>query len=143
MRNTGKLKSDKTLKSGGALGGGGQLIPLKSLSATKRLKARSDKTQKWYAEERIPFVISFLGEHPRCKARWEGCSGVATEVNELVLRSRGGSAVEEENCVGLCHACHLLITQNPKRAHETGFAIKANPSCEEIEWARKKREENE
>jgi hypothetical protein len=55
MRNTSKLKSKKQLKSGGSLGGGGQLVPLKSLSARKRLRARSEKMQKKYQEDQERF----------------------------------------------------------------------------------------
>ena len=149
MRNTGKLKSDKTLKSGGQLGGGGQLIPLKSLGSRKRLKARSSKMQKKYEEERIPFVIDFLERHPWCVFRlWchpttleespplhtgmlrntTHCAKRSVDVHEIFPRARGGNIVpiegqnEDDQFAGLCREHHTFVTTHPKFAKAKGYS---------------------
>src|ERR1039458_4224260 len=133
MRNTGKLKSDKTLKGSGALGGGGQLIPLKSLGSRKRLRARSEKKKAWFREQRAPFVADYLSRNPRCAFKlWihgttleespplnytggiiTSCGKLADDVHEIVPQGRGGSALSEKNCLGLCRFPHVYVTQNP------------------------------
>jgi len=145
MRNTGKLKSDKILKSSGQLGGGGQLIPLKSLSPRKRLRARSDKKAQWYKEQRAPFVADYLRRYPRCMFKlWvhgttleespalnltggiiTHCGRTADDVHEIHPQGRGGNAVpvegSEKNFVALCRTHHIFVTQNPAWAREKGY----------------------
>ena len=142
MRNTGNLKSDKTLKSGGALGGGG-----KSLSAKTRLKARSEKTETLYRESRIPFVIDFLERHPRCSfTLWihgttieespplgstghgiANCTKRAVDVHEVFPRGRGGNIVpiegqdEDDQFKSMCRFHHTFITSRPAWAREKGY----------------------
>lgn len=147
MRNTGKLKSDSTLKSGGQLGGGGQLIPLKSLGSRKRLRARSEETQRVYEEERIPFVIDFLERHPLCSFKlWihsttleesppldsqsravASCGRKAVDVHEIFPRGRGGNIVpiegqdEDKQFLALCRWHHQWITSNPEASKRLGY----------------------
>lgn len=146
MRNTGKLKRDESLKSGGSLGGGGQLIPLKSLGSRKRLRARSDKTSEWYAEERAPFVADYLSRHPRCQfVLWlhpttleespgfelrylrhtTSCGRTADDIHEIQPRGRGGAGVPVDgdlsNFIGLCRLHHIWVTSNPKDARRLGY----------------------
>lgn len=148
MRNTSKLKSDKQLKSGGSLGGGGQLVPLKSLSAKTRLKARSEKTQREYEEFRTPFVIDFLQRHPQCsfklwimtvdteelpppRTKMVGvtfCSKRADDVHEILSRAQGGNIIpidgqdELEQFAGLCRGHHTWVTTHPKEAKKLGYS---------------------
>lgn len=42
----------------------------------------------------------------RCRSAW------ATEVHELLSRARGGSILDRDNCVALCHDCHAGITDH-------------------------------
>jgi hypothetical protein len=135
MRNTGKLKSSKQLKSGGALGGGDPIASSKSLSANTRLKARSKKMQKTYEEERIPFVIDFLERYPHCQLRLlvstpdgkvlSACTGLSEDVHEVVPRGRGGNIVpiegDESNFAATCRHCHSWVTANPKEARRLGY----------------------
>ena len=147
MRNTGKLKSDSTLKSSGRLGGGGQLIPLKSLSAKKRLKARSGKKSLWFKEQRAPFVADYLERNPRCVFKlWihgttveespplnyvgsivTSCGKLADDVHERLPQGRGGRAIptdgEEGNFCGLCRPHHIWVTANPKEARKLGYTL--------------------
>lgn len=140
MRNTGKLKSEKTLKSDGALGGGG-----KSLSAKKRLKARSEEKSRWYREERAPFVADFLSRNPRCVFKlWVhpttieespsldakgphtyGCGKTADDVHEIFPQGRGGNAVpvdgDESNMLPLCRWHHSYVTQHPAFSRAKGY----------------------
>jgi hypothetical protein len=148
MRNTGKLKSSKQLSSSSSLGGGDPLVPHKSLSAKKRLKARSVKMQKLYEEERIPFVIDFLERHPWCVfmlwtmpttieesphlgtvTRNAGrCTKRAVDVHEILPRGRGGNIVpldgqdEDKQFLGLCREHHSYITTHPAFAKAKGYS---------------------
>ena len=132
MRNTRKLKSEKTLKSGAALGGGGQLIPLKSLGSRKRLRARSEKKSRWFREKRAPFVADYLGRHPWCQFQQplRGglmmiCGQLSVDVHEILPQGRGGAAVpvdgDESNMMALCRYHHQWITSNPKDAKRLGY----------------------
>ena len=146
MRNTGKLKSDSTLKSSGQLGGGGQLIPLKSLGSRKRLRARSETMQKIYDEERIPFVKDFLARNSQCAFLLptisDGtedysrlgttrdvtrCRYPAVDVHEIQPRSRGGRLApidgDENNYLGLCREHHQWVTSHPKEARHLGYTL--------------------
>lgn len=123
MRNTGlnsgkELKSSSTLSSSSSLGGGGKIAP------------RSKKMQKLYEESRIPFVISFLEEHPYCQIRWDDqCQGVAVDVDEIKLRSQGGAKVPKsgedtsKQFLATCRHCHIQKTSNPAEAKRRGFTI--------------------
>ena len=51
----------------------------------------------------------------RCK------SAQATEVHEVLTRARGGSILDKDNCVPLCHSCHSWVTLNPKEAAAEGL----------------------
>jgi hypothetical protein len=148
MRNTGKLKSDKTLSGSGQLGGGGRLVPLKSLGSRKRLKARSEKTDRLYQEERIPFVINFLERHPFCSFKlWvhgttleesphvdtitrnvTHCTRRAVDVHEILPRGRGGNIVpregqnEDDQFMGMCREHHDYVTTHPAFAKLRGYS---------------------
>jgi hypothetical protein len=90
----------------------------------KRIRARSEKTQRFYEEERIPFVKKFLSEHPNCEARLRGCQGESVDVDEIKLRSRGGDLVptgEESNFRAVCRTCHSLITSRDPEAKSKGL----------------------
>ena|ERR1039458_6725212 len=135
MRNTGNLKSSKQL-SGGSLGGGGKIAP------------RSKKMQKFYEEERIPFVQDFLARHPWCAFRlWlhpttleesprfdsrigryvTRCTKRAVDVHEIWTRGRGGNIVpiegqdEDEQFLGLCREHHGWITTHSKESKKLGY----------------------
>lgn len=50
----------------------------------------------------------FLREHPLCEdCRNEGYVTPATEVHHIIPVAQGGSRLEEENLVALCHSCHM------------------------------------
>lgn len=92
-----------------------------------RLRPRSEKTEKFYREERIPFVISILESRPLC----ERCQAKeSTEVHEKLSRGRSGSSqaslVDPENVMALCHDCHHYIT-----------FVASEDECIENDWLRK------
>lgn len=80
------------------------------------MRYRSKKTARAYIARR-KLVAEMLDDAicERCK------SAQATEVHEVLTRARGGSILDKDNCVALCHACHAWITTHPKEAHEEGF----------------------
>lgn len=47
-----------------------------------------------------------LRDGRRCRYRYDGCTLVATQVEHLVPRSRGGGLYDEGNCYSVCHSCH-------------------------------------
>lgn len=94
------------------------------------------------ADERRAFVARILFERPQCEARHylrpivsglvgidqdrvvaalRGCTWRSTEVHEIVLRSRGGSIVDDENVAALCHWCHGWVTTEPRLATMAGL----------------------
>ncbi len=68
--------------------------------------------------ERRKLVAEMLTKHPQC-ARCHYKK--STEVHELKSRARGGSILDPDNCVALCHQCHFWITTNPKDAKQEGW----------------------
>ncbi len=50
-----------------------------------------------------------------------GCTLNATEVHEVLSRARGGSILDEENCLILCHTCHAWVTTHPRLATMAGL----------------------
>jgi hypothetical protein len=94
------------------------------------------------ADERRAFVRRILSERPQCEARnflrpivgglvgidqdrvlgaLRGCTWTSTEVHELLLRSRGGSIVDDDNVAALCHCCHAWTTTEPRLATMAGL----------------------
>jgi len=137
MQNSGLNRRKRLNSSSNSLGGGGQLVPRKTLGSRVGLKARSDKKKKWYKEERIPFVDDFLSRHSRCEFKlwihgttldesppwnWTGviitsCGKSAHDVHEIFPQGRGGNAIpvdgDERNMIALCREHHIYVTQNP------------------------------
>ena len=80
------------------------------------MKYRSKKMARIYIERRK--LVAQMLDDAICK-RCE--SAEATEVHEILTRARGGSILDKENCVPLCHSCHSWVTLNPKAAHSEGL----------------------
>lgn len=84
---------------------------------TRPLRFRSKKQAAVYILRRR-LVASLLEENPWCQRCQQARS---TEVHELLSRARGGSILDAENCVALCHDCHVWITTNPAAATAEGW----------------------
>ncbi len=98
--------------------------PLKR--STKPIRRRSVKMQNLYRKERVPLVKKMLAEDETgAPALCVRCGGVATEVDEIVGRGRGGSFVDEANCQRFCNGCHRWKTDHPAQATEEGW-LKSN-----------------
>ena len=79
--------------------------------------------QKLYREKRIPLVKEMLAEDETgMPALCVRCGRVATEVDEIVGRGRGGSFIDESNCQKLCNLCHRWKTDHPAQAKAEGFS---------------------
>ena len=83
------------------------------------MRARSLKTQRKYRQRR-KLVAELLGERPKCQ-RCEYAR--STQVHELRSRGRGGSILDEANCVALCSACHEWVTEHPAQAALEGWLL--------------------
>lgn len=108
---------------------------------TKRLPWRSAK-RKGIADERRELVARLLSDRPTCEAMshlrlivrdlgdedqrivvdaMRACSIRSTEVHEVLSRARGGSILDESNCLSLCHNCHAWVTTHPWLATKAGL----------------------
>lgn len=73
-------------------------------------------------KERIPLVRKILAEDETgTPALCVRCGKVATEVDEIVGRGRGGSFVDETNVQKFCHECHSWKTDHPRLATLEGW----------------------
>jgi hypothetical protein len=87
------------------------------------LSPRSVRMRLLY-EQRRKLVAKML-DGATC--RYPDCGRAATEVHELRSRARGGSILDEANCVTLCHDHHQWITEHPKAATEQGWSLPRVP----------------
>lgn len=94
---------------------------------SKRLNPRSKKRSRLMVA-RAAFVAEFLAVHSRCQARFAGCWGRATTVNEYIRRSHLGAIVpgEKADAQGqrwhaLCTPCHDFLTVHPAFARADGW----------------------
>lgn len=100
------------------------------------LRARSERREA-ITEERRALVARLLSERPTCEAlshlrsivntlgdddqrivveAMRGCTFRSSEVHEVLSRARGGSILDESNCLSLCHTCHAWVTTHPRLA---------------------------
>lgn len=79
------------------------------------MRYRSKKMARTYIQRRK--LVAEILEDASC-AR---CGTKATEVHEIKTRARGGSILDPDNCVALCHACHHWVTTHPLEAKAEGL----------------------
>ena len=85
------------------------------------MKYRSAKQAALYVHRRA-LVHRLLAERPMCQIRWdEGCTGVSTDVDEILGLGVGGSILDESNMQTCCRWCHHQKTVNPAEAVARGF----------------------
>lgn len=96
-----------------------------SVLRRSKLNPTSAKKRKWQRTERAPFVAALLAERPWCEIAWdEGCTRVATDVDEIRLRSAGGSATDPANTQACCRHCHQAKHLWPLEAERRGFYVR-------------------
>lgn len=80
------------------------------------MRFRSPKREREYRQRRA-LVAEMLQDAmcARCTKQR------ATEVHELLSRARGGSILDRDNCVALCHDCHFWVTTHPRDALTQGW----------------------
>lgn len=111
--------------------------------SSKRINPRSEKREA-IAQERREFVARIIFERPYCQGPAllallvrEGtlshldrsvvsvtvhdCGRRSTEVHEKLKRSRGGSILDPENVLALCHSCHRFTESEPRLATLAGM----------------------
>lgn len=93
--------------------------PLRRISAKR---ARENR-------ERRRVLHATYGDHPRCvlcaplQARGidTGCDGWATDGDEVLRRSAGGSITDPANVRPVGRRCHMWLGNHPKLAREWGL----------------------
>ncbi len=85
----------------------------------KPIRHRSAKMEKLYATKRRNIVRKLLADRTICQ---RCLADRSQDVHELKSRARGGKIDDLENLVCLCRKCHQFVTENPKIAHEQGWA---------------------
>jgi len=97
---------------------------------TKRINARSAGRVKAYAgaDGRAQFVAATLAARPRCEVETPVCTGVAVDVHESILRSRGGAIVpgpladaQGQRFFAICRDCHTHVHANRPWSEERGY----------------------
>jgi hypothetical protein len=74
--------------------------------------------------QRRAFVKRLLEERWECEAQIPTrCSRLASDVHEIKTRARGGSFLDEENCLCICRPCHSWITDHTAWSLEHGFIV--------------------
>lgn len=94
-----------------------QLRTTAPLRRRVRLKPRSAKRIA-QAPARAALVARVLSERPVCEVCGQERS---TALHEPLMRSSGGSILEEANTVAICWKCHRWIHDNPKEATAKGL----------------------
>jgi hypothetical protein len=72
-------------------------------------------------------VAEMLESRPWCEVGLTICDGRAVDVHELLSRARGGSILDETNCVAVCRSCHDWATAHPAEATAAGWLLSALP----------------
>jgi len=111
------LKASAELKRKTALSTTGWRVskrtPIKQQSAKKKAENNTRR-------ELLRALVDERGE--MCQAKVDNvCTGVAVDAHEVLTRARGGSAVDPENILLVCRACHEWIGAHPKQAKLRGL----------------------
>lgn len=102
--------------------------------ARKPIPFRSTRRQREMVARRI-LVQKILRERPVCE--YPGCHSPSTAVHEVILRSRGGSILDESNCLAVDGYHHRHLHEHPREAEQLGmiqhrFTVVADPP---YDWA--------
>lgn len=93
-----------------------------------RLKPVSNKRRKQNEQRRAVLHAAF-GSHPPCMLCGPlrafgvetGCDGRATDADEVLRRSAGGSITDVDNIRPVGRACHMWATAHPREMREWGL----------------------
>lgn len=89
------------------------------------MRRRSPKMEVLYRKRRL-LVAALLNENPWCQLQWDaGCTGRATDVDEIRSRAAGGSILDPDNCQTACRHCHQQKHQNPAEAYARGLTLRS------------------
>ncbi|PRX90670.1 HNH endonuclease [Allonocardiopsis opalescens] len=99
-----------------------ELVELENGMTLRRmpLAPRSAKQTALYVARRL-LVRRLLEERPWCEIQWDDrCQGRSVDADEIVLRSQGGSILDEANLQTACRACHDAKHAHPNAAEARG-----------------------
>lgn len=97
------------------------------LRRRKRINPRSAKREA-IRDERAALVERLLYERPTCEVRRghpphyckRPCGRRSVHIHEILTRARGGSILDEVNCLAVCDQCHRWIHEHPRAAEIIG-----------------------
>lgn len=94
----------------------------------KRRKRLADGETAWRREELARRYWCEIG--PRLAAaghmHWRGgCLGRASELHEVIKRSRGGSTTDADNCLAVCRRCHSFSEEEVEESTRLGLLAHA------------------
>lgn len=62
----------------------------------------------------------------RCEAKTPVCTGTIRTHHHKLMKSHGGKGTLE-NCLAVCHACHVAIHRHTGLAYKMGWLIRSGP----------------
>ena len=86
--------------------------PKKIAPISKKMKVQLDD----YSKLRLAFFVI----HAICKAKLQGCSGVATDIHHKA--GRGENLLKINTWLPVCRSCHSYIETHPDEAKELGLS---------------------
>ena len=107
-------------------------IPVRKEVLTEDPESNVESNQSEEIEKLKEYKVvrnEFMAEHKYCMAKWEGCTGLATECHH----SRGRIAdllTDKRYFKALCHNCHCRVETEPLLAKELGLS--ANRFVKEV-----------
>ena len=89
---------------------------------SRRLRPVSPKRALEQRERRK--LVESYSTRPMCPVNWDnGCTRLADDLHEPLLRSRGGDPSSAEDTIPICRHCHDRVHQFPREATKRGWMI--------------------
>ncbi|MCY4599766.1 MAG: hypothetical protein OXF27_07590 [Acidobacteria bacterium] len=87
----------------------------------KPIARRSSKASR-RARKRVRFKAEVLADRELCEAQVViECGRLATDLHEVLPRSRGGDNLDPGNVLPVCRLCHAWIGDHPDWARDLGL----------------------
>ena len=109
----------KPLGRGEGLRSSSALKMVTTLKRRKRIRPRSEKTERRYVTRR-QIVAEMFAEPSVCEVPW--CTNVATDPHEPLTRARGGDILDRDNIRRVCSPHNMMFGSDEQPwMYELGF----------------------